>query len=119
MKINKAQTAQTAGHGVSLSVIGIIYMQFLVPMQAEIDELQNQLVQRCEIVKVKNEALAADETNLSESARDVANRYISLSENEPLSQTNQLRLEQKLRQEQQFKAEEVRLLGLAEAACDG
>ena len=119
MKINKAQTAQTAGHGISLSAIAVIYMQVVAPMQAEIDELENQVVQRCEIAEVKHEVLAVGEGKWAESARDVANRYITLSENEPLSQNNELRLNQKLRHEQEFRAEQVRLLGLAEAACDG
>lgn len=119
MKINKAQTAQTAGHGVSLSAIAVIYMQVVVPMQAEIAELENQVVGRCDMDAVLDMAMAEDQSNLALTAKDVADRYVTMSAYEPLSENNRLRLEQKRLQEQQFLAEETRLLGLAEAACDG
>ncbi len=93
--------------------------QLFIGMGDRIDQLELQTVDRCEIDAIYNRALAADQSNLALDARDVANRYVTLSENEPLSQANQLRLEQKRRQEEQFLAEETRLLGLAEAACDG
>jgi len=96
-----------------MGVIVYIALQIVAPMQAQIDSLS------CEIEASYNRTLSADQANLAESARDVANRYVTLSEFEPLSQSNQLRLEQKRLQEQQFLAEETRLLGLAEAACDG
>lgn len=116
MKINKAQVGT---HGTSLTAIAVMAYQLFIGMGDRIDQLELQTVNRCEIEAVLDMAMAEDQANLAESARDVANRYVTLSENEPLSQSNQLRLEQKRLQEQQFLAEETRLLGLAEAACDG